>query len=276
MTLKDLFDQTRKVYSRSTPFIDITAIQLPQPQQQEIIRKANIATFISSILGAHDVSFYHLNEYFIETFVPQGHRLLKWQGAMYLELKTQTYISALINSDGSPENMLEELFPSDLDSQILARHPDAPSMSPSEQDFIDRCRARKSYLLDEPSAQDAVRELPRKYQWNDFIREFAACINKNADSILNVPSRQQTFLGALADRRGLNGAQATLDTSATQASAIEFVCHESDDHHPAQKSNGPIHVPSLTVAIRPPQRPEHTPDRVHQANSIDKRAVPAE
>ena len=103
MTLKDLFDQTRKVYSRSTPFIDITAIQLPQPQQQEIIRKANIATFISSILGAHDVSFYHLNEYFIETFVPQGHRLLKWQGAMYLELKTQTYISALINSDGSPD-----------------------------------------------------------------------------------------------------------------------------------------------------------------------------
>ena len=243
MTLKDLFDQTRKVYSRSTPFIDITAIQLPQPQQQEIIRKANIATFISSILGAHDVSFYHLNEYFIETFVPQGHRLLKWQGAMYLELKTQTYISALINSDGSPENMLEELFPSDLDSQILARHPDAPSMSPSEQDFIDRCRARKSYLLDEPSAQDAVRELPRKYQWNDFIREFAACINKNADSILNVPSRQQTFLGALADRRGLNGAQATLDTSATQASAGA----QSGDTAPAVPS---LHKQASSVSER--------------------------
>lgn len=243
MTLKDLFDQTRKVYSRSTPFIDITAIQLPQPQQQEIIRKANIATFISSILGAHDVSFYHLNEYFIETFVPQGHRLLKWQGAMYLELKTQTYISALINSDGSPENMLEELFPSDLDSQILARHPDAPSMSPSEQDFIDRCRARKSYLLDEPSAQDAVRELPRKYQWTDFIREFAACINKNADSILNVPSRQQTFLGALADRRGLNGAQATLDTSATQASAGA----QSGDTAPAVPS---LHKQASSVSER--------------------------
>lgn len=243
MTLKDLFDQTRKVYSRSTPFIDITAIQLPQPQQQEIIRKANIATFISSILGTHDVSFYHLNEYFIETFVPQGHRLLKWQGAMYLELKTQTYISALINSDGSPENMLEELFPSDLDSQILARHPDAPSMSPSEQDFIDRCRARKSYLLDEPSAQDAVRELPRKYQWTDFIREFAACINKNADSILNVPSRQQTFLGALADRRGLNGAQATLDISATQASAGA----QSGDTAPAVPS---LHKQASSVSER--------------------------
>jgi protein TBF1 len=194
MTLKNLFDQTRKVYSRETPFIDAIAIQMFQPTQQEIIRKANIATFISSILGAHDVSFFHLNEYFMETFVPSGHRLLKWQGAIYLELKTQTYISALMNSDGSPEAMLDELFPSDLDALILTRHPDAPSLSPSEQDFIDRCRARKSYLLAEPSTEEAIQELPKKYQWSDFVREFASCINKNVDGIMNVPVRsQQTF-----------------------------------------------------------------------------------
>ena len=106
-TLKSLFDQTRKVYCVNTAFIDSIAIQMFQPSQQETIRKANIATFVSSILGAHDVSFFHLNEFFLETFVPLGHRLLKWQGAVLLELKTQTYISALMNSDGSPEAMLE-------------------------------------------------------------------------------------------------------------------------------------------------------------------------
>ncbi|KAK5115648.1 hypothetical protein LTR85_009819 [Meristemomyces frigidus] len=205
-TLKSLFDQTRKVYSRETAFIDAMAIQMFQPNQQEIIRKANIATFISSILGAHDVSFFHLNEFFVETFVPLGHRLLKWQGAVYLELKTQTYISALMNSDGSPEAMLDELFPSDLDAQILTRHPDAPSMSPSEQDFIDRSRARKSYLLAEPSTDEAVRELPKKYQWNDFVREFASCINKNVDAILNVPVRAQPAF-ASGEKRAPNAAQ---------------------------------------------------------------------
>lgn len=117
-TLKSLFDQTRKVYSREGSFIDAIAIQMFQPSQQEIIRKANVATFISSILGAHDVTFFHLNEFFMETFVPLGHRLLKWQGAIYLDLKTQTYISALMNSNGSPEAMLDELFPSDLDSTL--------------------------------------------------------------------------------------------------------------------------------------------------------------
>lgn len=210
-TLKNLFDQTRKVYSRETPFIDAIAIQMFQPNQQEIIRKANIATFISSILGAHDVSFFHLNEFFMETFVPLGHRLLKWQGAIYLELKTQIYISALMNSDGSPEAMLDELFPPDLDAQILTRHPDAPSLSPSEQDFIDRSRARKSYLLAEPSSDEALKELPKKYQWNDFVREFASCISKNVDGIMNVPVRSQA--GGAANKNvvqdivvGANGA----------------------------------------------------------------------
>ena len=213
IALKDLFDQTRKVYSRETPFIDAIAIQMFQPSQQEITRKANIATFISSVLGAYDVSFFHLNEYFMETFVPLGHRLLKWQGAIYLELKTQTYISALMNSDGSPEAMLDELFPSDLDAQILSRHPDAPSLSPSEQDFVDRSRARESYLLAEPSTEEAVRELPKKYQWQDFVREFASCINKNIDGILNVPVRAQPVLGGPSsqDKRASTGGRGGQD-----------------------------------------------------------------
>jgi hypothetical protein len=198
-TLKNLFAQTRKVYSRDTAFIDAIAIQMFQPTQQEIIRKANIATFISSILGAHDVSFFHLNEYFLETFVPLGHRLLKWQGAVFLELKTQAYISALMNSDTSPERMLDDLFPHDLDAQILTRHPDAPSLSPSEQDFIDRCRSRRSYLLIDPNSHDALGQLPKRYQWADFVREFASSINKNIESIVSTPSRaHQQLLASTA------------------------------------------------------------------------------
>ncbi|KAI7155137.1 hypothetical protein KC349_g7176 [Hortaea werneckii] len=195
-TLKSLFDQTRKVYSRETAFIDAVGIQMFQPSQQEVIRKANIATFVSSLLGAHDVSLFHLNEYFLDTFVPLGHRLLKWQGAIYLDLKTQTYISALMNSDTRPEVLLDELFPNDLDAQILTRHPDAPSLSPSEQDFVDRSRSRKSYLLAEPVTEDSLADLPKKYQWHDFVREFAACISKNVDGLLNIPLRTHNIFGA--------------------------------------------------------------------------------
>ncbi|KAK5112611.1 hypothetical protein LTR62_003926 [Meristemomyces frigidus] len=231
VTLKNLFDQTRKVYSRETPFIDALAIQLFQPGQQETIRKANIATFVASILGANDLSFFHLNEYFVETFVPTGHRLLKWQGAIYLELKTQAYISALLNSDEAPEDMLSELFPNDLDGLILTRHPDAPSLSPGEQDFIDRCRARKNYLLAEP-AEAAVRELPKKYLWTDFVREFASCINKNGDAILNIPSRP------------------------TGTSALEKP-RSSANGHPTQRGKKP-RGSTVTNTLPPP--PQHQPN----------------
>ncbi|KAF2719127.1 hypothetical protein K431DRAFT_321922 [Polychaeton citri CBS 116435] len=229
VTLKSLFDQTRKVYSRETPFIDAIAIQMFQANQQEVIRKANIATFISSILGAHDVSFFHLNEYFMETFVPLGHRLLKWQGAIFLELKSQSYISALMNSDGSPQAMLDELFPPDLDAQILTRHPDAPSLSPSEQDFVDRCRSRKSYLLQEPSTPDVAQELSKKYQWTDFVREFATSISKNVEGILNVPARtQQMFGGGMNDKRAANAVQAVHDSAFhNQAHSVQQQGHQS-------------------------------------------------
>ncbi|PNS18351.1 hypothetical protein CAC42_6168 [Sphaceloma murrayae] len=179
-TRKNLFDQTRKVYSRDSPFIDAVAIQLFTPSQQEIIRKANRATFISSLLESHDVSFFDLNEYFLEVFVPSGQRLLKWQGAIYLELKTQVYISALLNSDGDVGALLDELFPADLEEKTIARHPDAPHLVPSEQDFVERARARKQYLQQEP-AETALQSLPRKYAWQDFLREFANRSNSSTD-----------------------------------------------------------------------------------------------
>ena len=243
-TLKSLFEQTRKVYSRDSPFIDAIAIQMFQSNQQEIIRKANIATFISSILGAHDVSFFHLNEFFMETFVPLGNRLLKWQGAIYLELKTQAYISALINSDGHPAAMLDELFPPDLDAQILTRHPDAPSLSPSEQDFVDRSKARKHYLLAEGNADVALKELPKKYQWTDFAREFASCISKNVDAIMNVPVRTQTVQSAL--ERKANGVSDNTHSLAllSSATALSNVHIPKDGDGTSKKSSAVVTAPS--------------------------------
>nr|OQO22727.1 hypothetical protein B0A51_08386 [Rachicladosporium sp. CCFEE 5018] len=191
IALKNLFDQTRKVYLRDTPFIDAFAIHLFLPHQQNIFRKANIASLMSTILGAHDVSLRHLDTYFLSIFVPLGQRLLKWQGAMYLELKTQAYIWSLMSGQVGVKILLEDLFGEDLESNLLSRHSDAPSLSPAEQDFIDRCRSRKSYLMAETLAPNALQELRRKYQWTEFTRELAAACSRNADSLLNASPRAQ-------------------------------------------------------------------------------------
>ncbi|KAH0342432.1 hypothetical protein KCU81_g5737, partial [Aureobasidium melanogenum] len=187
-TRRTLFDQTRKVYAKNAVFIDMHTLPAFTASQQEVVRKANRAIFISSILEGHDISFFDLDSRFMETFVCPGQRLLKWQGTIFLELKTQAYIAALMNNDGPSDSLLDELFPNDLADQLLSRHPDAPNLAPSEQDFLDRARARKQYLFDEPP-YDAYSTLPRKYGWHDFLREFAVALSKNVEAIINNPAR---------------------------------------------------------------------------------------
>ncbi|QIW99347.1 hypothetical protein AMS68_004865 [Peltaster fructicola] len=172
-----------------------------QPTQQDIIRKANTAVFITSVLTPSGLTFFQLDRAFLDVFVPLGHRLLKWQGAIYLELKTQTYIWNVMNNSAMPETLFDELFPSDLESEVLQRHPDAPSLSPSEQDFIDRCRARRQYLLAESYTPESKNDLPNKYLWSDFIREFSACINKNLEHILSSSHRQSAMHSVMNRRR---------------------------------------------------------------------------
>jgi len=215
-TRKSLFDQTKKVYSRDSPFLDAVAKQLFTPAHQDIIRKANRATFVSSILQSHDVSFFDLNEYFLEIFVPPGQRLLKWQGGIFLELKTQVYISALLNSDGGVVTLLDELFPPDLDERIMTRHPDTPSLAPSEQDFVERAKARKQYLQAEP-ADIAAMTLPTRYDWQDFLKEFLGCISKNVDSLLNSNVRHVLRYGRTEEADiAQNRSQASLAASQSQ------------------------------------------------------------
>lgn len=186
-TRRALFDQTRKVFTRSSVFIDCNTMpNVFTASQLEVLRKANRATFISSILEGHDISFYDLDARFLDTFVSTGQRLLKWQGSIFLELKTQAYIAGLMNNDALPEVLLHELFPLDLEQKIIARHPDSANISPAEQDFLDRARARKQYLADEPP-YEALGTLRQKYGWQEFLREFALCINKNIESITSNP-----------------------------------------------------------------------------------------
>ncbi|KAI9679545.1 MAG: TTAGGG repeat binding factor [Caeruleum heppii] len=183
-TLKSLFDQTKKVYSREEPFLSAHDLDIRDPDQRNIIRKANLATFVSSVFGSQDVGFYHLNEYFLETFVPDGGRLLKSQGALFLDLKTQAYLSAMANGERSRAEILEDLFPDDLAERLLTRRPFAKQMTPSEVDFVKRARSRCDHLLAEPDDEESMAALPDKYVWEDFLRDISAYVARNFEDFI--------------------------------------------------------------------------------------------
>jgi len=91
--LLQLFDATKKqLYSDESSFqafLEPDLLGFKDIQERKVIRKVNLATFISSVFGSADVGFFHLNEGFLGTMAPDGGRLLKDMARLFLDLKTQ-------------------------------------------------------------------------------------------------------------------------------------------------------------------------------------------
>ena len=183
--LKSLFDHVKKIYSSRDPFLSPYALELMEPAHADTIRKANMATFVSSVFGSQDVGFYYLNEYYLDTFVPDGSRLLKSQAQLFLDLKTHAYISASTNGYRSRAEILDDLFPPDLGERLLNRRPGAKQLAPSELDFLRRAENRHKALLEDAWSEEAVAALPKKYVWEHYLRDISAYVNKNFDTLVD-------------------------------------------------------------------------------------------
>lgn len=162
-----------------------TDLELYEPHQVEILRKANLATFVSSLFGSQEIGFSELNVRFLDIFVPDNGRLLKAQGSIFLELKTQAFIASIKSQERGKEDVLYNLFPDDLESRILARRPGARGLAPSEQDFVKRALSRRDILLTEIK-NDTLGALSDRYRWEDFLREVSSYISKNFEAISTV------------------------------------------------------------------------------------------
>lgn len=182
-TMRSLFDHTKKVYSTKTSFLSAAELGLVEPAQVNVIRKANLASFVSSIFGSQEIGFAELNDNFLDVFVPEGGRLLKVQGALYLELKTQAFISSMNSVERTRAELLYDLFPDSMEQNMLDRRPGTRQLAPSEIDFINRAKSRRDILLNDVDNEEAMASLPDKYHWEDFLRDLSSYITKNFDLI---------------------------------------------------------------------------------------------
>jgi hypothetical protein len=200
-TLKSLFDQTKKIYSQQAPFLSADELNIREPEHRATIRTTNLATFVSSVFGGQDVGFYELNDHFIETFTPDGAPLERDPGELYLNLKTQMYLSAVSQEEQerTKEDILEDLFPVGIDELLAGRHLESP-LSQNELDFIDSSKHRREYLMNEPSDADSIRETPcqhkgidadtitealsEKYAWEDFLRNLSAHLSQAYEPLI--------------------------------------------------------------------------------------------
>lgn len=171
---------------------------------ESTLRKVNLATFLAATLGTIEVGFFYLNESFLDVFCPANNldpdnsmsnmtasnvmlqglvnnsigetvgKLLKPQAVLYLDLKTQAYISAIEAGERLHQEILEDIFPPNLEEIILLRRT-SKLLSPVEIDFIERCQLRKETLANYPSD----RSLSEEYGWFSFLNNLFDYVAKN-------------------------------------------------------------------------------------------------
>ena len=180
--IKNLFEITKAIYKSKTPFLSASQLEISDATQIEVLRKANLATFVSTLFEPQEIGFSDLDGHFLEIFVPNNGRLLKAQAQILLELKTQAFIAGTRPKESVKEDILYTLFPDNLETRILARRPGARGLAPSEQDFVKRALSRREFLLAEIKT-DNLDALPERYRWEDFLREMSSYISKNFDAI---------------------------------------------------------------------------------------------
>ncbi|EPS35092.1 hypothetical protein H072_11549 [Dactylellina haptotyla CBS 200.50] len=186
-TLKALFWQTKRLYSGEA-FLSTEELRFQVAEHRNMIRQVNLATFVTSLFGSTEVGFFHLNQYFLSIFVPEGGRLLKLQGNLFLGLKTQAYISAIDTGEKTKDQILDDLFEADIASKLTDRRGSTKELIPSEIEFIGRVKNRREQLEKAPTNVPVLREI---YPWQDWLREIIQYVAKHRDSILSPTTRKK-------------------------------------------------------------------------------------
>ncbi|KAK6465342.1 telomere repeat binding factor-domain-containing protein [Scheffersomyces coipomensis] len=208
---------------------------------ESTLRKVNLATFLSATLGTIEIGFFYLNESFLDVFCPANNlepnnalsnmgsnsmslqsgintaigekvgKLLKPQAELYLDLKTQAYISAIDARERSREEILEDILPSNLDVILLSRRA-IKVLSPIEADFIERCRSRKDILL----SYDTDRNLSEEYDWFTFLKVLFDYVAKNMGFLIWGKKGRPTKGRSLNDGETTPHSQELLSGSTTE------------------------------------------------------------
>lgn len=219
-TLLRLFKQIRAIYDTSMPLLNVHDIapglwfpNYPAPLILKgheayiitAIRKANLLTFLLTALNCFNYGFELLQDTFLDIFCPntiftgnttvdQNGKLLKSQAVLYLDLKTQAFISGLKEGENdsdqiSPlkqQELLDTIFPKNLAAQLVLRrsgHSAGTSeelMTPSEREFVERCDRRRENLVQYTSFKNLIED----YDWNHFVKELLDYCSKNMGLII--------------------------------------------------------------------------------------------
>ncbi|KAL5328274.1 hypothetical protein ACEPPN_001772 [Leptodophora sp. 'Broadleaf-Isolate-01'] len=200
-TLKSLFDQTKRIYSKDGFFLSADELNIKEPEHRATIRTTNLASFSAAVF-ASSVGFYELSSSFIDIVTPDGACLEKEPGELLVNLKTQMYLSMVTSEEqtDTKEDVLEEMFPYDFEEVLRQRHPDVP-LSQDEREFVNSINARREYLMNEPTDVDAIQALSERFGWEGFLTGVSSYLRKNYEPLLAPYMKRHALTAPASPRR---------------------------------------------------------------------------
>ena len=190
--LKRLLDLTKKAYAIKDSFLLLPELANIS-SGTTVGRQANLATFVTSCFGSGEVGFYHLNEYFTETFVVEGGRILSNQVRLFLVLKTQAYLSAMTAKEQPRSEILDELFPRDLARKLLTSRAGAKTLASTEKELVSRVSNRRKFLEEQNDTDEALDALRARYRWDEFLNDLTFYLAQNFGGHVENRNRPQAI-----------------------------------------------------------------------------------
>ncbi|KAI1430899.1 hypothetical protein GGR50DRAFT_144505 [Xylaria sp. CBS 124048] len=171
-------------------------------QMSEVIRIANLAATCASIFGTNEITLEEVNNHFLDIFVPKGKPLTHDAAELYLGLKTQLFLAVLEGHlDKTREQLLEELFVTDVEHSLQAHHPNLP-LTTSELDFIANSKSRGAMLS--RLVTGGLDALSKRFTYEAFLDNLSTYLNDNINSI-------QAQVLARTEAKGLAESPAPID-----------------------------------------------------------------
>jgi hypothetical protein len=243
--LRSTFDRTRRLVSPGWPFLPHHDLGLRNNQQVEIVRKANVAIFMTSIFTG-EIGLRDMDRSFLAVFIPEEGALSKAQSAMYIELKTQGFITAWRTNAAPPPVVMADMFGPDLDKALLARRPGTTELTTVELQFLHELITRRS-ILEYHVKHKNLDQLPIRYTWEEFSQLVFAYLNKHVQHDVGGMRTKET--GGDGDFVGLAARAAELAVRSTLGLGHDEVVPP----YPSFEDVGPIPLPEPVQPLKPPE-----------------------
>lgn len=176
MQLLAQFAAAKQRYSGTRTFLSPPDLGQSTPERVGLCRRVNLATFVTSLFDGK-VGLEELDNYFLFTFLPRGGTLSKLAASLWIELKTQAFIAAMVTCDPRPtSSVLSVLFNENLRQRLLDVRPGAEELAPSEEDFMDGMRSRR-HDLEADLARNNSKTLAQNYRWTDLLENVVSYVS---------------------------------------------------------------------------------------------------